>query len=61
MEEIYILTKHGKFNSLYIEGIPVYKRRFYLNMLKEEFELQKAEQERAEQKAKSASFRRSRK
>jgi len=61
MEEIYILTKHGRFNAEYIESIPVFKRRFYLNLLKEEFEHQKAEQEKAESKAKAASFKRSRK
>ena len=52
MEEIYILTKHGKFNSDYIEKIPVYKRRFYLNLLKEELEESKRVQEQASQKSK---------
>ena len=53
MEEIYILTKHGKFNSDYIEKIPVYKRRFYLNLLKEELEESKRVQEYATRKAKA--------
>ena len=61
MEEIYILTKHGKFNAEYIEATPVYKRRFYLNLLKEELTRQKEEQEKADSKAKAASFKRSRK
>jgi len=37
-EEIYVLTKHGNFNSEYIENIPVYRRRFYLHLLQKEFE-----------------------
>ena len=53
MEEIYLLTKHANFDSNYIEGIPVYKRRFYLNMLKEELEETKAAQEKAQARAKS--------
>ena len=53
MEEIYILTKHGKFNSDYVEKIPVYKRRFYLNLLKEELEESKRVQEYATRKAKA--------
>ena len=61
MEEIYILTKHGRFSAEYIESAPVYKRRFYLNLLKEEFLRQKEEQEKAESRSKSASFKRSRK
>ncbi len=51
MEEIYLLTKHAKFNAEYIEKIPVYKRRFYLNLLKEELEDTKKAQERAQAKA----------
>ncbi len=51
MEEIYLLTKHAKFNAEYIEKIPVYKRRFYLNLLKEELEDTKKAQENAQAKA----------
>lgn len=58
MEEIYLLTKHAKFQSEYIERTPVYKRRFYLNMLKEELEETKKAQEKAESKAKQSSKRR---
>lgn len=58
MEEIYLLTKHANFSSEYIEGIPVYKRRFYLNMLKEELEETKAAHEKAEKKAKHSVKRR---
>ena len=52
MEEIYLLTKHANFSSEYIEKIPVFKRRFYLNLLKEELEQNKAAHEKAESKAK---------
>ena len=51
MEEIYLLTKHAKFNAEYIESIPVYKRRFYLNLLKEELEDTKKAHEKAQAKA----------
>lgn len=57
MEEIYLLTKHAKFQSEYVENIPVYKRRFYLNMLKDEFDDAKKAQEKAENKAKQSSKR----
>ena len=52
MEEIYLLTKHGRFNAEYIEEIPVYKRRFHLNLLKEELEDTKEAQDKAIAKAK---------
>jgi len=52
MEEIYLLTKHANFDSSYIEKIPVFKRRFYLNMLKEELENTKKAQEKAQARAK---------
>jgi hypothetical protein len=55
MQEVYLLTKHANFSSEYIEGIPVYKRRYYLNLLKEELEETKKAQEKAEKKAKSFS------
>jgi len=54
MEEIYLLTKHANFSSNYVETIPVYKRRFYLNMLKEELEDTKKAHEKAESKAKQS-------
>lgn len=58
MEEIYLLTKHANFSSNYIEKIPVYKRRFYLNMLKDELEETKKSYEKAEAKAKQSSKKR---
>jgi hypothetical protein len=53
MEEIYLLTKHANFDSDYIEKVPVFKRRFYLNMLKEELEDTKKATEKAQARAKS--------
>jgi len=35
-EEIYILTKHAKFQASYVESIPVYKRRYFLDLLEKE-------------------------
>jgi hypothetical protein len=52
MEEIYLLTKHARFNAEYIEDIPVYKRRFHLNLLLEELEQTKAAQDKAISKSK---------
>ena len=57
MEEIYLLTKHANFSAEYIEKIPVFKRRFYLNLLKEELEETKKSQEKAEAKMKQQSRR----
>ena len=37
-EEIYILTKHGRFQADYIEKIPIYRRRHYLFLLQKENE-----------------------
>jgi hypothetical protein len=54
MQETYLLTKHGHFNAEYIEDIPVYKRRYYLNLLKEEADAHKAEQEKMSRKSQSA-------
>ncbi|NJO61973.1 MAG: hypothetical protein HC836_28140 [Richelia sp. RM2_1_2] len=36
MQEIYLLTKHGRFDSEYVEQLPVYKRRFHLHLLEKE-------------------------
>jgi hypothetical protein len=37
-EEIYVLTKHAKFQADYVENIPVYKRRHFLYLLQKENE-----------------------
>jgi phage terminase Nu1 subunit (DNA packaging protein) len=51
-EEIYVLTKHGKFEASYVESIPVYRRRHFLHLLQEEAERMEEEMEKAERKAK---------
>ena len=42
-----MLTKHGRFSSIYIENLPVYKRRFYLNLMKEEADEVRKQQEKS--------------
>ncbi len=49
-DEIYVLTKHGKFQAEYVESIPVYKRRYFLHLLEKENEEIKKEQERVKTK-----------
>ena len=51
-EEIYVLTKHAKFEASYIETIPVYKRRNYLALLQEENEKIQAERDKIESRQK---------
>ena len=58
MDEIYVLTKHGKFTAEYIEAIPIYKRRYFLHLMEEEADAIKKERERAERKNK-VNYRRS--
>ena len=53
MEEIYLLTKHANFSSYYIENIPVYKRRYHLDLLRKELEQTKIENDKALRKAKT--------
>jgi hypothetical protein len=49
-EEIYILTKHAKFGAEYAENIPVYKRRFFLDLLQKENEMIEEERKKQERK-----------
>lgn len=50
-EEIYILTKHAKFQAEYIENLPIYRRRHFIYLLqKENDEIEKA-REAANKKA----------
>ena len=49
-EEIYILTKHAKFQADYVEKLPVYRRRHFLHLLQEENEEIERLQEQAAQK-----------
>jgi len=50
-EEIYILTKHAKFQADYIENLPIYRRRNYLRLLEKENEEIERLQEEAQRKA----------
>jgi hypothetical protein len=45
-DEIFVLTRHGKFQADYVENIPVYKRRYFLHLLEKENEDMKREQEK---------------
>ncbi|MFA5207199.1 MAG: hypothetical protein WC428_00715 [Candidatus Paceibacterota bacterium] len=49
-EEIYILTKHAKFQADYIENLPVYRRRHFLHLLEKENEEIEKLQEEAQRK-----------
>jgi hypothetical protein len=41
-EEIYVLTKHARFQADYVEKLPIYRRRHFLHLLqKENDEIQK--------------------
>ena len=46
-EEIYFLTKHGRFQAEYLENIPVYRRRHFLYLLQKEIEKTEEEIEQA--------------
>jgi len=37
-EEIYVLTKHAKFQADYVENLPIYRRRHFLHLLQKEHE-----------------------
>ena len=52
MEEIYLLTKHANFSSEYIENLPVFKRRFHLNLLKKELDETKKTHDKVMSKSK---------
>jgi len=49
-EEIYILTKHAKFQADYIEKLPIYRRRHFLFLLQKENEEIEKIQEKARNK-----------
>jgi len=50
-EEIYILTKHAKFQADYIENLPIYRRRHFLFLLERENDEIEKLQEQAKNKA----------
>jgi len=49
-EEIYILTKHAKFQAEYVENLPIYRRRHFLFLLQRENEEVERLQEQASRK-----------
>ena len=51
-EEIYILTKHGRFQAEYIENLPIYRRRNYLRLLEKENEMIEKQQDKMQSKYK---------
>ena len=50
-EEIYILTKHAKFQADYIENLPIYRRRHFLHLLEKENEEIERLQDEAQRKS----------
>ena len=50
MEEIYILTKHAKYQADYIENLPINKRRYILHLLQKENDEIERMQEQANNK-----------
>jgi hypothetical protein len=50
-EEIYILTKHAKFQAEYVENLPIYRRRHFLFLLQKENEEIQRLQEKAQSKS----------
>jgi hypothetical protein len=52
-EEIYILTKHAKFQADYIESLPIYRRRHFLHLLQKENEEIERLQEQTQNKSNS--------
>jgi len=49
-EEIFILTKHAKFQADYIENLPIYRRRHFLFLLQKENEEIEKQQDKARNK-----------
>jgi hypothetical protein len=49
-EEIYVLTKHAKFQAEYIENLPIYRRRHFLFLLQKENEEIEKQQDKARSK-----------
>jgi hypothetical protein len=54
MQEIYILTKHANFSAEYVENLPTWKRRYYINLLEQEVEEIKKQQEAQNRKMKTS-------
>ena len=49
-EEIYVLTKHARFQADYVEKLPIYRRRHFLHLLQRENEEIEKQQEAARRK-----------
>lgn len=54
MQEIYILTKHANFSAEYVENLPTWKRRYYIDLLEREVDEVKKQQEAQSRKARSS-------
>ena len=52
MQEIYILTKHAHFSAEYVESLPTWKRRYYIDLLEKEVDEIKKQQEAQVRKSK---------
>jgi hypothetical protein len=50
-EEIFVLTKHAKFQADYVENLPIYRRRHFLFLLQRENEEIQKQQEKIESKS----------
>ena len=55
MQEIYILTKHANFSAEYIETLPTYKRRYYIDLLEKEVDEIKKQQDNQNRKTRMQS------
>lgn len=51
-QEIYILTKHANFGAVYVEKLPIYRRRHFLHLLEKENEEIEKMQDKARSKYK---------
>jgi hypothetical protein len=58
MQEIYILTKHANFSAEYVENLPTWKRRYYIDLLEREVEEVKKQQDAQSRKSKPSTSRR---
>lgn len=56
-EEIYTLTRHGRFDSSYVESIPIYRRRHYLFLLEKEAEKMEEQMDNAKKGSNQNNYR----
>jgi len=52
-QEIYVLTKHGRFQAEYVENLPIYRRRYFLELFHEENEKIQSEYDKLNKKSAS--------